>query len=489
MKAENQIIRLTLLARLDLLPGAIAFVRDVVNKLGLGESESRRMELVVEEACVNVIEHAFEGATGSFDIEVTRRPGKIVVAIEDRGLPFDYKMMEEGQPSGLGTVLMKAFADEVHFLNLGRSGKRVEIIKNLPEKHAGDLLNERNAQEAIPVQQTAPYEEKDITIRLMKPDEALGLARCAYRCYGYTYFTDVIYFPERVQEMVEGGLMISAVAVNPQNEIVGHVAVIKEKPNSPVGEAGQAIVDPRCRGGGFFRKLASHLGKYNKGIGLLGAYAEAVTEHTYSQKVGMSEDFFETGILLGDVPASMYFKKIQKEEIRKRRPSVLKYARLNEGPLREVYLPAHHAGVLQRIYEHNKLPRNIASGHMSQLPERSEVDINVLSDASQAYLTVKEYGRDLEDLVRFRLKELCTRHIECIYLDLPLCHPAIQQYCAGIEMQGFFFGGIVPELHDGDVLRLQYYNNVEIELENVQLAYDFGKELFQYVLKASGLEH
>jgi len=47
----------------------------------------------------------------------------------------------------------------------------------------------------------------------------------------------------------------------------------------------------------------------------------------------------------------------------------------------------------------------------------------------------------------------------------------------------------VPELHDGDVLRLQYYNNVEIELENVQLAYDFGKELFQYVLKASGLVH
>ena len=82
---ENQIIRLTLLAKLDFLPGATALVREITNKLGLNDKDARRLELVVEEACVNVIEHAFEGEIGSYDIVVERRPGQIIAAVEDRG--------------------------------------------------------------------------------------------------------------------------------------------------------------------------------------------------------------------------------------------------------------------------------------------------------------------------------------------------------------------------------------------------------------------
>jgi len=53
-----------------------------------------------------------------------------------------------------------------------------------------------------------------------------------------------------------------------------------------------------------------------------------------------------------------------------------------------------------------------------------------------------------------------------------------------MEMLGFFFAGIIPEIFDGDVLRLQYLNNVDIDFEEVQIASDFGKELFAYVIKA-----
>jgi anti-sigma regulatory factor (Ser/Thr protein kinase) len=487
-KAEQPIIRLTLLARLDLLPETITLVRQIAAKLGLDDWDAHRLELVVEEACVNVVEHAFdEGETGSFDIAVLRRPGQIVVAVEDSGLPFDFKQYESGQESGLGMVLMKAFADEVHFINLGRQGKRVELVKNLPDKNTDNLLKEADLQAGAPLKPVATLAEKDITVRLMRPDESLNLARLAYRGYGYTYFTDQIYFPERVREKIESGLMVSVVALNPANEIIGHASVVKENPNSPVGEVGQAIVDPRCRGGGIFKKIDSYLRSYNQKAGMLGGYGEAVMQHTYSQRVGISGDAFETGILLGDVPSTMYFKNIQKEEVRKRRPDILFYMRLNEGPLRDVYLPPHHTGILRRIYEHSRLPRHILAGNMPDLPERSRVDVEVQTEASQAVLRVVEYGQDLEELVKFRLKELCLRRVESIYLDLPLSHPAIQRYCASMEMMGFFFAGIIPEIQDGDVLLLQYYNNVELELENVQIAFDFSKELFQYVLKAGGL--
>jgi hypothetical protein len=146
---------------------------------------------VVEEACVNVIQNSFEDDTGNYDVAVLRRPGQVIVAVEDRGLPVDYKKLEEDKESGLGVVLMKAFADEVQFLNLGRQGKRVEIIKNLPEKDLDRFLREAQASVA---QASSPVNESDITVRLMRPDETINLARCAYRCYGYTYASDHIYY-------------------------------------------------------------------------------------------------------------------------------------------------------------------------------------------------------------------------------------------------------------------------------------------------------
>ena len=144
-------------------------------------------------------------------------------------------------------------------------------------------------------------------------------------------------------------------------------------------------------------------------------------------------------------------------------------------------------GILRRIYDNSKLRRNIVNGPMPSLPEQAQVNVKVQADINWAFLRVVEYGQDLVELVKFRLRELCLRKIDCIYLELPLSHPAVQHYCASMELLGFFFGGIMPELQNGDVLRLQYFNNADLELQDVHLASDFAHELYDYVLKASGL--
>jgi anti-sigma regulatory factor (Ser/Thr protein kinase) len=479
---ESPIIRLTLPAKLDLLSITTAYIREIITKLGIEDKDARRMELVVEEACVNVIEHAFEGESGTYDVSVMRSPGQVIVAVEDRGLPFDIKKIEGDQESGLGMILMRAFADEVRFVNQGRLGKRVELIKNLPDKDLTTYIQEQATE-----QPAINISENDITVRLMRPDETVSLARCAYRCYGYTYATDNFYFPERVREMVESGVMISVVAINPEGDIIGHLAVVKDTPEALIGESGQAIVDPRYRGNGFHKQMGFLLASINKEAGMIGTFGEAVTVHPYSQKSALTRGYSEMGILLGYVPTTMYFKKIQEEKALKRRPVLLMYKRLNDEPIRDVYLPVHHAGMLRHIYENSKLRRNIVAGKSVDLPERSRVNVKVQPEINWAFLRVVEYGQDLVELVKFRVRELCLRRVDCIYLELPLSHPAVQYYCAPMEMLGFFFGGVMPELQDGDVLRLQYFNNADLELEDVHLASDFGKELFQYVLKASGL--
>src|SRR3712207_9391146 len=69
---------------------------------------------------------------------------------------------------------------------------------------------------------------------------------------------------------------------------------------------------------------------------------------------------------------------------------------------------------------------------------------------------------------RVRLRELCLHRVDCIYVDLPLSHPAVQSAGARLDELGFFFGGIIPELRDGDVLRLQYLNEVDVRPDDVR---------------------
>jgi len=120
-----------------------------------------------------------------------------------------------------------------------------------------------------------------------------------------------------------------------------------------------------------------------------------------------------------------------------------------------------------------------------ELPAAAQVHVDVFPVWSEAAIHVSAYGRDLPELVRFRLRELQLRRIDWICLDLPLSHPAAAELTAPLEALGFFFCGIIPELaDDGDILRLQYLNEVEADLESVQLASDFGKEVFDYVVAA-----
>jgi hypothetical protein len=112
------------------------------------------------------------------------------------------------------------------------------------------------------------------------------------------------------------------------------------------------------------------------------------------------------------------------------------------------------------------------------------VKVELYPEWSEAAIRVAACGSDLPELVRFRLRELCLRRVAWIGLDLPLSDAAVPSLCAALEALGFFFAGVVPELADGDVLRLQYLNEVDVEVASAQIASDVGRELFGYVVKA-----
>ena len=82
-------------AELKLLPIVLRAVRDVACRYGLDEADVRDLELATEEACHNVIEHAYEpGENGYYKVKIHREPTCFRVTIRDQGMPFNLKALE-----------------------------------------------------------------------------------------------------------------------------------------------------------------------------------------------------------------------------------------------------------------------------------------------------------------------------------------------------------------------------------------------------------
>src|SRR5215211_8659608 len=132
-RPEESVASVTVPADTGFLPPLVDFVRRTSHRLGLEDDAAEHLDRAVEAVCRNVIEHAFgPGEEGRYDVHVLRRPGQVVIAVEDQGLPFDYADLRYGEDSSLPEVLRGSFTDGMRFVNLGSGGNRVELIKDLP---------------------------------------------------------------------------------------------------------------------------------------------------------------------------------------------------------------------------------------------------------------------------------------------------------------------------------------------------------------------
>ena len=489
MEASRLIAKLTLSGRKRILPAICFFVRELALQDGLSEEDARNMELIAEEACLNVIQHALrENRDQYYELHIEHRPGRFVLAVQDQGIPVDWKKVDSGEDGGLGMRLIRSCADQVQFINLGKGGKRIEFIKNFKghEDRGNSLIEEVEYESGTPEPASLDI---PVSFRRVTEDDLPSLIRCMYRVYGY-YYKEVIYYPEKMKEMIDGGLLVSIVGVTPDGEIVAHQGLKKETRDAPIAEITMGVVDPRFRGRHLFEGIKAYSFEDIRKEGVYGLFVEIVANHPYSQKANLALGSRETGIMLGFIPPERVFHGIaEQEKVAERASVVVGYTRLSPEPQRVVYPPVHHEGMIRRIYEHGGLDRTIRiadAREPASLPDRSLVDVKSINDSSVSFLRVLSYGKDFEALMRVRLRELCIGRFECIYIDLSLSDPDTQSFCSTLEGMGFFFAGLIPELHDGDILRLQYLNNVTIDPKNVVIVSDFGKQLFNYVLESWG---
>ncbi len=450
------------------------------------ESDLTKLELVTEEAVLNAIENSFEDdELGSLDVKVGYKPGAFIISIEDQGIPSDEDQLDKKESAALGLLLMRNLADEFNIINLGRGGKKMELVKYLPETSIADMLAAEDKNRSQDEETTAATDVP--TLRLIQPADASMLSRLAYRVYGYTY-ASVFYFPEKIRELIENGLLTSVVSINSDNEIVGNLSLFFEYKGARVADSGAAMVDPRYRGHSIFKESKKFLHTYAHSNNMYGIYSEAVTIHSFTQQGNISLGAKETGIMLAYASENLTFKKINNDKKSEQRQAVvLFYLKTNQEPHRKVYLNEKFYPLLQMIYKHVGIDREVIMVADNESPVvlqgLSVINTAIKPDLNIAVIMINQMGMDAIALVTRQLRELCLKKIETIYLEIPLGLPYAAVMAREMNKVGFMLSGIIPELRDGDILKMQYLNNVYVDPAKIVIASEITRELLTVIMQ------
>lgn len=335
-----------------------------------------------------------------------------------------------------------------------------------PEYHANAHAAATNAAEA------------PVEIRLAEPKDADNLARCFYRAYGGSYDHAWVYKPHEIGRRWSEQGMVSVVGLAPSGEVIGHLAASFTRRGARVAETGQAVVDPRYRGHHLFESMKKWLAAWAGQEGLYGLFSEATAAHPYSQRGNLALGAHVMGFLIGYIPSSVDYKQIDQCEVPKRKTAALMYLRTGEEPKRMVHLPSVYRDIAMRIYGNSGFSRIVGTGKKSSNGDSCRAHLHRDYDHNAALLHCKSVGADTCATIATHLEALETEAVDCIYLDLPLSNPNVFIHGAAIRRLGFVFGCILPEIRDdGDVLRLQRLNGVELHIDEIATASDFGREL------------
>jgi serine/threonine-protein kinase RsbW len=112
-------------AHLDQMSAISSYLEERMLALGLTPEVIFEVQVAVDEACTNIIQHAFPNRQdGKIYISCDKKDGLLIIQIEDNGIPYDptqnpppdlTSSLEDRKPGGLGVHFMRQFMDELQY--------------------------------------------------------------------------------------------------------------------------------------------------------------------------------------------------------------------------------------------------------------------------------------------------------------------------------------------------------------------------------------
>jgi len=147
--------RIHLLSRAEKLQPLRYFVRELASQQGCCDENLDCMVMAINEACMNVIQHAYGGREdGEIIVEFWKDAGELLVRIYDFAEKVDLQTIKsrdlnEVRPGGLGVHIIHQVMDSVEYKNQSASiGNVLEMRKQLnkPVKCNAGVLDKNKAK-------------------------------------------------------------------------------------------------------------------------------------------------------------------------------------------------------------------------------------------------------------------------------------------------------------------------------------------------------
>ncbi len=460
-----------------------AFYEELCHIIDFPAKESKELEEALYELFENAVVHAYGTEEGIIDVEFELFENGIEISVRDKGLPFDERILRSVpldpsvQNKGLNRVFL--LVDDFRYTNLGLGGKKFSVVKYVP-------IHLR-LKEEIPFYSDIGTEVDEdlkahlrdkLKVRSYKEGDEVQITRLIYKNYGYTYFKDLFYYPEKIRQKEKSGQIHSIVA-EIDGKIVGHFALVMV-PNSNSAEIGIAVVDPGFKGMGIMKAMFQALLQKAQELGLDALFGEAITFHPYSQRANARFGFFPTALQLGELHQMVQLKGHKYPYRGTRGAALVEYKVFNKAK-RTIALPTRYQAWVKRAYEGCDVP--FEERGRGEKEEKIAIDHNPTFNIST--ITIHNASQNFNERFVDIFEEALKKHPDMLYADIALQSVGdVDEVVEVLREFGFFYCGVLFARGEGkDYLRMQLELAENIEEQNIVCYSDMCKELHRFILE------
>lgn len=460
-----ELLRIRVLNKYDMIEAVQSCIKTVAEQYNMPSKEVYRLNLSVEEAMANVIKYGLtQNDDKYFEIALNVEGTEFTVIICDKGMPGDFIL--DNYEDKLGVTIMQHNLDRLMIKNLGSKGREQHLTKFL----SSPIVFEKRFQE----ERIELPEDIKFDIHNTSREEAIEVARCIYDEFGFSYISEIVYYPERFYSACEEGKIYSIVATAPNGEIAGHLALTMLDDFPGVAEMGIGVVKKKYRKYAIMKHLTDKVLEFAKNANHIRALmAEPVAYHPITQKICESYELSPCGFNFHYVGSEL---KNSFADFDDRYTVGFAFKLFRREPIHQIYVPKQAYTLVENIYNSLNLGYEIIKPKEIQL-DKSWITTKSIPSMKIGRIFLNQAGKDLDEQLKLSILTLKKEKCEVIFLYLNMSDDGIQTaYNSSVE-HGFFCNGCFPMSETGDFLCMELIVNSVLDYSKLVTTEKFTKVL------------
>lgn len=459
-----ELLKISVLNKYEMIEAIQSCIEVIAQQYKMSSKEIFRLNLSVEEAMANVIKYGLtQNKDQYFEIAVNVDGSEFNVVISDKGIPGDFIL--DNYEDKLGVTIMQGSLDRLVIKNLGSQGREQVLTKYLP---SSIVFEKRLQEERIDIQGDINFD-----IHNTSREEAIEVARCIYDEFGFSYISEVVYYPEKFFSACQEGKIYSIVATAPNGEIAGHLALTMLDDFPGIAEMGIGVVKKKYRKYSIMKHLTDKIVEYaEKAPHVTALMAEPVAYHPITQKLCEAYSLTPCGFNFHYVSSEMKNSFTDADE---RYTVGFAFKVFSNNP-RKLYAPDEIRPMLTHIYSNLELDFKFADSTNPKI-DKSWLITKSIPSLKIGKILVNRTGNDFNDQLKLSILTLKKEKCEVIFLYINMYDESSDSAYKHALEHNFFCNGCFPMSKDGDFLCMELLLNSVLDYDKLVTTPEFTKVL------------